>query len=793
MKKLVMLGILFLFSVFGIFGVVSAVCPTNYTEIYTGTGVNGYFSTANLPTNCYAPEKCEILFMLQNKKTKAWTTRVTRDFSQQSDGKWTAYEVHYKKTRSGLNGNTRVSGLSTYDQEDTYLYDDSKNAETEKTKLTVRVTERNPVAVCVNTPTPSPNPPEPGPTPPLPTEEHRCSNPSQIIMRLSSSTNAHGQVWNYVGEEQSEELSYIGELTLNSEELSSVSGDCNLKKSFGNMPSGDYVLKWKTGAITICIGSACYYPSSTPWGTGVSFSTEEGERCFTTGETRGSRGVHYQYSEGTFYWPDTSRFSTSQQASDYFSGQTVNFTHGGGEIKVGVVDGTGSETMDDNQGSVTFELYEKIGSSVIDNTYPVEVCYDEIFNVSGDGIRTCNGNNEILKLSSLTNAHAEINTENNYNNSVCYGDLVCTSRNGSCAIGEKMVVSLSSETNAHLASDDSYDNLICCREGSVPPILDKAYWANMKDVPINSSDLRDWVKLVVPGVNVGENINYTIYKNRWWWFDQKISQSSSISYTLWQSGKNEEGSFSDGTYYFKAVIPNGTEFLSGTLEVSSTQNNSLPVAVLIKPEGESKHKINTPVSFEQASYDADDPLKVIWNFGDGSPTKTFEGCNIGTNCNTTYNYSNFGTKSIVLTAEEMGRGRKDSVRRRIFTYAKGINVFAIISKPSLNQVISGTRWVDFEASESYVSECFNSSSLCETESGAEECYEVGEENPLHCYDLSKDDIGTEYELHFRWSFDEGEPLQGTWSDNYDEVVTFSKLFLGANEHFADLRVGYEKL
>jgi hypothetical protein len=623
MKKSVMLGILFLFSIVGIFGFVSAVCPANYTEIYTGTGVNGYFSTANLPTNCYAPEKCEILFMLQNKKTKAWTTRVTRDFSQQSDGKWTAYEVHYKKTRSGLNGNTRVSGLSTYDQEDTYLYDDSKNAETEKTKLTVRVTERNPVAVCVNTPTPSPNPPEP--TPPTPLQEHRCSNPSQIIMRLSSSTNAHGEFFNGAG------------------------------------------------------------------------------------------------------------------------------------------------------------------------NYPIEICYDEIFGEIGSGVRTCTGTNTILKLSSLTNAHAEINTQTNYNNSVCYGDLVCTNRNGSCAIGEEIVVRLSSITNAHLGINNSYDNLICCREGLIPPILDRAYWANMRDVPINSSDLKDWVKLVVPGVNVGDNINYTIYKNRWWWFDQKVSRSSSLTYTIWQSGKNEDGSFSDGTYYFKAVIPNGTEFRSGNLEVSSTQNNSLPVAIMVKPESESKHKINTPVSFEQASYDADDPLKVIWNFGDGSPTKTFEGCNIGTNCNTTYNYSNFGTKSIVLTAEEMGRGRKDSVRRRIFTYAKGINVFAIISKPSLNQVISGTRWVDFEASESYVSECFNSSSLCETESGAEECYEVGEENPLHCYDLSKDDIGTEYELHFRWSFDEGEPLQGTWSDNYDEVVTFSRLFLGANEHFADLRVGYEKL
>ena len=101
--------------------------------------------------------------------------------------------------------------------------------------------------------------------------------------------------------------------------------------------------------------------------------------------------------------------------------------------------------------------------------YTYKICYDSIFNITYDpsSPNNCNGNNKVLGLSSTTNAHAEIPSLNNYNSanggqSVCYGDLVCTNRIGSCGAGEKLIVSLSDNTNAHLAEDNSFANLICC-------------------------------------------------------------------------------------------------------------------------------------------------------------------------------------------------------------------------------------------------------------------------------------------------------------------------------------------
>jgi len=38
-------------------------------------------------------------------------------------------------------------------------------------------------------------------------------------------------------------------------------------------------------------------------------------------------------------------------------------------------------------------------------SYPVEICYEDIFGQQGDGNRECTGKNKVLGLSSETNAH----------------------------------------------------------------------------------------------------------------------------------------------------------------------------------------------------------------------------------------------------------------------------------------------------------------------------------------------------------------------------------------------------
>lgn len=91
---------------------------------------------------------------------------------------------------------------------------------------------------------------------------------------------------------------------------------------------------------------------------------------------------------------------------------------------------------------------------------------------------TCSGSNKVLGLSSATNAHAEIPTQNNYNTGVCYADLSCVSTSYSCGSSSLVssqypfglpirILSLSSYTNAHLGVLGSLDSLsghtnICC-------------------------------------------------------------------------------------------------------------------------------------------------------------------------------------------------------------------------------------------------------------------------------------------------------------------------------------------
>lgn len=104
--------------------------------------------------------------------------------------------------------------------------------------------------------------------------------------------------------------------------------------------------------------------------------------------------------------------------------------------------------------------------------YSVEICYDTIFGVAGSGDRSCTGSNKVVGLSDLTNAHAEEPSLSNYATDVCYGGLSCTARTGACRSGESLVLSLSSSTNAHLTSDSSYFQNICCSIGPLPPSED---------------------------------------------------------------------------------------------------------------------------------------------------------------------------------------------------------------------------------------------------------------------------------------------------------------------------------
>ena len=122
------------------------------------------------------------------------------------------------------------------------------------------------------------------------------------------------------------------------------------------------------------------------------------------------------------------------------------------------------------------------------------------------GVHTCSGNNNVLKLSDSTNAHAEIPTGTAYSTDVCYGYLICEAKE-SCAVDEECVVTLSSDTNAHLAtcsSSNAYDTKICCV--SEPCKLTSAEWS-ISEVTAGTN-----VNLIVHGTGYcsGQNVVFNI-------------------------------------------------------------------------------------------------------------------------------------------------------------------------------------------------------------------------------------------------------------------------------------------
>lgn len=107
---------------------------------------------------------------------------------------------------------------------------------------------------------------------------------------------------------------------------------------------------------------------------------------------------------------------------------------------------------------------------------------------SGAGDTTCasGSSNKILGLSSSTNAHVEEPSQSNYEIDICYEDFDCIASLFDC--GEEGtdvenyplgLLSLTSETNAHVGKIDDYDVKICCG-GEVAEsgdcILESAEW-----------------------------------------------------------------------------------------------------------------------------------------------------------------------------------------------------------------------------------------------------------------------------------------------------------------------------
>jgi hypothetical protein len=429
--------------------------------------------------------------------------------------------------------------------------------------------------------------------------------------------------------------------------------------------------------------------------------------------------------------------------------------------------------------------------------YDVEVCYSDLFGslYSGTNPRTCESAdaNIVLRLSGNSNAHAEVSTLANYNTKICYGDLRCTARD-SCEADEVLVVSLSSNTNAHLSIGNNYPTKICCKKSSSY----NANWKNMNNEIIATANVDDLVKMVMDGPYLsGKEVNFSIEKevSSWVFFKSWKSQvklTSNEGFALWRAEA--------GKYRFKAKLLDGseTEITSEILVVSSPAINSPPKVRIVSPLFDSKYKKGIPVLFEAVFEDEDDDLRAVWHFGDGN-TQTKDNC-MTEDCSVVHVYITQGVFNVRIEVEEMNRANPQRVSNttRVLTFHEGINLIPIIHKPEKNQLFStGINFIEFNASTSYISNCTSLSSCSSIMPAGATCYDKtntpGDLDNLKCFNYPKPLIGSYYDMHFQWTFSEGESITGSWDKNYSKVVEFTRLFLTPGYHEGKLKLGYEKL
>ena len=183
------------------------------------------------------------------------------------------------------------------------------------------------------------------------------------------------------------------------------------------------------------------------------------------------------------------------------------------------------------------ELYSQTTPS-----YDEEICFSDFFNDVIPPRATCNSTNTILKLAAATNAHAENPTQSNYSTNVCYGDLECEVKS-SCITGETAILKLSSETNAHLenASQSNYPHSLCCAVGGLTSST--LYWQNSSGSQVSTirfnttlgSTTEIWTYISNYNGNLtGNDDSFNITEKDDIGFDQMINKAGSLSGQNWK-------------------------------------------------------------------------------------------------------------------------------------------------------------------------------------------------------------------------------------------------------------------
>ncbi|MEM3074672.1 MAG: dockerin type I repeat-containing protein [Candidatus Pacearchaeota archaeon] len=475
--------------------------------------------------------------------------------------------------------------------------------------------------------------------------------------------------------------------------------------------------------------------------------------------------------------------------------------------------------------------------------YPVRICYNRIFgreyNLSGETIHKCRNNTNLaFRINDLTNAHAQLNSIGSYGVGICFGDLECTSRVGeNCNETERLLVSLSSNTDAHLSATDLYPIRICCtsqQRGQIiqcpedaEPFEDTCRCLDEEEVYNYETGMCEVA--IIDECSSGERLCIV----------DGVTQCSVPSECDSEAPCNENNRCEIGEscscadcYGFRDSCAdelicdyktNTCQLCPGTSTFAENVNNLLmstcfpdpiPRVKITHPQkfsqvgNWSKFAVGRTINFNQIIENAHQVLRDVnieWDFGNGKEIK--ERCLTTGNCNTTRTYDRQAHYTITAeSSERSGSLRKSSDFTDILVYEEGLNLFAIISEPENGRVIESGEVVTFNANESFVSECFVSRATCEREENAGAlsppipCYQV--EN-LYCYDYPKpndvryNEFGR-YNFIFNWTFDFDKPdkihsIEGVWNESgYGNFVEFEKIFEGdeGTNHTARLIVKY---
>ena len=244
----------------------------------------------------------------------------------------------------------------------------------------------------------------------------------------------------------------------------------------------------------------------------------------------------------------------------------------------------------------------------------------------GDGIQAneCSqpGYAKIIRLSSETNAHAEVSSDTvyptSYPNNVCYqaSGLSCqTITSGSCPTGYSSILSLSATNNAHIGGPNDYPVKICCAVGLVIP--PRAYWSStsMGTQQLNSSTIQINGNVYAVGKNLDAYIGQSLTLNIYEWdpvFNDDVKSvpistdsNGDISYT-WQVTQTDWNIGIDGTelddghqeFEFEILDANDQRiFLSNRLELS------LDVPTAYWSRGSNDPQINDPIDIALGNED----------------------------------------------------------------------------------------------------------------------------------------------------------------------------------------------